>query len=203
MASQREWAFDIEEHVREYYADKIGFVPDDIQRYDDRITGYVTGGGVVGYRSVIIPRAVGADNAARYHKWVAVNRVQWDGMRSRPDGWRYFILMIGLLPDGQPWWSRLYEERVLAEQRDFSENMGGFYRFDPGLTEKAFLAEWHKDRPGAQAPGGYAASLGGEQREFGDSADLIAALWDYSTVQGGEVTGRIDVTPDEIKVHIE
>jgi hypothetical protein len=148
-----EWAFDVLDHVLDQYAERIQFTPDEDQRYPDRITGTVTETiNGTDARAVIYPRPVGYDNANRYRRWVTLPPVHWQNLTSRPAGWRHFVLMVGLLPDGQPWWSSLYEESTLAELRDHSEDMGGFYRFDPGLTQRALIAEWDKDKPASESP---------------------------------------------------
>lgn len=137
-----DWAFDMLAHIKERYAAVLGFTPDDHQRYPDRITGNAVSG-----RTVIIPKAVGSENAGRFRRWVTLPVGHWQNITARPLGWRYLVLMVGLLPDGEPWWSALYEESMLAEVRDHSEDKGGFYRFDPGLTGRALIADWDKDRP--------------------------------------------------------
>lgn len=143
MASINDWAFDVTEHVVAHHAKSIGFTPDDRQWYPDRTTGTLESGG----RAVVIPKGVGPDNAARYRRWVTLPSSHWQSMSARPSGWRAFVLMVGLLPDGQPWWSSLYDEQLLLSVRDHSENMGGFYRFDPHLAATALVSEWDKDKP--------------------------------------------------------
>jgi len=203
-----DWAFDIEEHVLDHYAEKIGFTPDEKQPYPDRIVGTITEP-INGqdFRAVIVPKPVGHDNAVRYRRWVTLPPVHWQNLTSRPAGWRYFVLMVGLLPDGQPWWSALYEESSLAESRDHSENMGGFYRFDPGLTSRALILDWDKDRPESyvDSPARYTATLGDVVVETTDQADFMASIWDFAaTIQDKEpITGRIDVAGNEMSVTIE
>lgn len=151
MASRDDWAFDIREHVQQHYADKIGFRADEVQRYPDRVTGEITEEHTAAnhvFRAVVVPKGVGPDHAVRYRRWVTLPSLHWQNLTARPTGWRYFVLMVGLLPDGQPWWSALYEEWTLTEMRDQSENMGGFYRWDPHLAARALVAEWDKDKPG-------------------------------------------------------
>lgn len=143
MASSNEWAFDVAKHAVTYHADSIGFVADQKQWYADRVNGTLPDGG----RAVILPKGVGTENATRYRRWVTLPAGHWAAMTARPLNWRPFVLMIGLLPDGQPWWSTLYDEQLLAQTRDHSENMGGFYRFDPHLVEMAVVSDWDKDEP--------------------------------------------------------
>lgn len=210
MGTSTDWAFDVYEHVIDRYAEALDFTPDEPQRYPDRITGTVHEGpppGLITQRAVIIPKPVGHDNATRYRRWVTLPPVHWQNLTNRPAGWRYFILMVGLLPDGQPWWSALYEESTLAELRDHSESMPGFYRFDPGLTAKALIADWDKDRPDGyrDSPAQYTATLGDVTVETGDQADFMASIWDFAaTRQDNEpITGRIDVAGNEMSVVIE
>lgn len=175
--ARTDWAFDVQGHFEQYYADSLGFVPDEEQQYVlDRITGTIYGvtSGNPDVRGVVIPRAVGFDNADRFRRWVTVDKTHWGAMTARPNNWRVFILMIGLLPDGQPWWSTLYEESTLAASRDHSEEMGGFYRFDPGLTGPAKIAEWDRDRP---EPKPFRVVLkDGDTEAFADPFSLWEAL---------------------------
>jgi hypothetical protein len=142
----------VREHFEHDYAARAWFQldeefrPDDEQPYDDRILGYLGKQGEQGTRAVVVVRFVGPDNAARYRRWITVPPAVYESMTRRPQGWRFFVLMVGLLPDGQPWWSALYDERVLArpDVYPFAEAMvtsGRFYRFDPHLAERALLAE--------------------------------------------------------------
>lgn len=205
----RDFAFDVLQHVVDNYADGIGFIPDVEQHYIlDRITGtrYVgaTAETMTNERIVIIPRAVGFENADRFRRWVTVDKTHWGAMTARPQGWRVFVLMIGLLPDGQPWWSTLYDEQVLAEKRDFSEQMGGFYRFDPGLTGPARIAGWDKDDPSVgfrDSPATYAIAKGGSVTVAEDADAFVAELWDIAAAQE-EFRGEITVTADQMLVKV-
>lgn len=210
-----DWAFDVPEFFRREFADRFGFILDEEQRYPDRLTGtYVSGGtrDPVESRAVIIPKPVNFDNANRFRRWVAVSRTHWEGMTARPAGWRFFVLMVGLLPDGSPWWAALYDEQVLANNRDLSEQMGNFYRFDPGLTDPAIVGDWDKDR-GAGYPGttraAYRLDTPHGKFVFADAGEFVAGLWDYARGYGanGEgpedpITGRIDVSDSQMSVHI-
>lgn len=142
-------AFEVYDHFIDQHAEAIDFTPDGVQRYDDRITGTISEGppnARTDYRAVVIPRFVGYENASRYRRWITLPKAHWAALTARPNNWRYFILMIGLLPDGQPWWSNLYEESELNPQ--FFEQMpSGFYRLDPVATAAALINDWDKDRP--------------------------------------------------------
>lgn len=136
-------AYDLLEHVEDVYAEKLGLTTDSDQTWDDRILGYNNNG----ERVVITVRFVGHDNAARFRRWITVPPATYDSMTRRPNGWRFYVLMVGFLPDGTPWWTTLYDERVLArpDVYPFAEVMGAagrFYRFDPHLAEKALIAEF-------------------------------------------------------------
>jgi hypothetical protein len=210
----RHWAFDIVEFFHTQFANPLGFALDEEQRYPDRITGTLYGGSThnpTERRAVVIPKPVGYDNAGRYRRWVTLPPVHWENMTNRPDDWEHFILMVGLLPDGTVWWANLYNERILAEKRDQSEQVPGpsgpFYRFDPGLTSPALVAEWHKDKPGifSDSPAVYEFSVADAPRQrFYDQAEFVAALWDHAASRSDEetVTGRIDVGGDRMAVHI-
>jgi hypothetical protein len=143
--TRKDWAFDVREHVENIYAPALAFTADDDQQYEGQITGWIGHENGTTTRAVVIPRGVGPENAARFKRWVTVPRGHWQSMGHRPLGWRAFVLMIGLLPDGDPWWSALYDEALL--QPEFAEDKGGFYRFDPGLTQPALIKDWDKDRP--------------------------------------------------------
>lgn len=200
----KEFAFDVQEHVLRHYGPIIGLVPDDDQHYPDRIVGSDPN---TGRRVVVIPKGVGFDNADRFRHWVAVDPTHWASMTARPEGWDTFILMIGLLPDGQPWWSALYDERRLAQDRIHSEQMWGFYRFDPGITKNALVGFWDKDRPetNVDSPAVYRATLGDVEIETPDQADFMASIWDFaaSIPDKEPITGRIDVAGNEMSVHID
>lgn len=205
--SRTDWAFDVVQHFVDEYAEGIGFTLDPDQNYPDRTTGTIHWPPEVGepQRAVVIPRAVGFDNADRFRRWVTVDKTHWGAMTARPAGWRVFILMVGLLPDGEPWWSALYDESMLAEKRDFSEQMGGFYRFDPGLTADARIADWDKDRPVAfrDSAAVYELDMGAAgQQTTRDAGEFLASIWDYASQQDPDdpAVGRLDVVGDRMKV---
>jgi hypothetical protein len=54
--------------------------------------------------------------------------------------------MVGLFPDGKPYWAALYDESVLVPNRHLAkEKMRGFFAFDPGLAAAARIAKWHAE----------------------------------------------------------
>jgi hypothetical protein len=203
MARDIDWAFDVQQHFVEVFADRLGFDPDEEQHYPDRITGTLYEGDTHNpreYRAVVIPRPVGYENASRYRRWVTLPPVHWENITNRPAGWRHFVLMVGLLPDGQPWWSRLYDEQILAGSRDHSEQVnagrgGHFYRFDPGLTAPALVLEWDKDKAGdgiLEAPGEYQVSWTEGVTTTRDAAEWVAKLWELAE-EGGHLTADLTV----------
>lgn len=210
MSHNDEWAFNVREHINRVYADRIGFIPDEEQRYPDRHTGTLVSGDLrnpTEERAVIIPKPVGADNAQRFRRWVALPPVHWENLTSRPRGWRYFILMIGLLPDGQPWWSRLYDEQLLAQSRDLSEQVsargGSFYRFDPGLTAPALMLEWDSEKPGVlESPAVYQVNIGKQRIETREAADFVAALWDAAS-DVEQLAGALSVVGETMTVDVK
>lgn len=212
-----DWAFDVAEFFQTQFASQFGFILDAEQRYPDRITGTMVephNAADHEFRAVVIPKAVGYENANRYRRWVALPVSHWENMTNRPAGWRFFVLMIGLLPDGSPWWAALYDEQVLASQRDLSQQMSGFYRFDPGLTDPALIGDWDKDRGTGYPASGTDAVYRFDAPHMAtfvskDAGEFVAALWDYARGYGanGEgpedpVTGRIDVSDRQMSVHI-
>lgn len=208
MATRTDWAFDVQEFF-EQFAGPLGFEFDEKQNYPDRITGTLWSGTTADphdQRAVVIPRPVGHDYANRYRRWVTLPPVHWENITNRPAGWRYFVLMVGLLPDGSPWWAALYDEQTLAQRRDHSENMGGFYRFDPGLTEAALVAEWSQEKGFSlvtrDSRTTYRATLG-EGVVTGDQAEVIAAIFDWAAESAEPVTGRIDVDGPQMSFHFE
>lgn len=145
MPAPRDWAFDAQAFFQTRFGDRMGFEPDDLQRYPDRLVGTLWGGTThdpVEQRTTVLLRGTGPDNSETFRRWVTVLPQQWATMGAKPKGWRYLILQIGLYPDGQPYWANLYDEAALAPVRGYAERMGGFVRFDPGLTQPALVASW-------------------------------------------------------------
>lgn len=204
---RRDFNFDVVDHFETagHFA-RLDFRPDPEQRYDDRITGSVMEGPPESrFRvpAVIYPRAVGSDNADRFSRWVTMSPAQWQAITTRPRSWRFFVAMVGLLPDGTPWWSRVYEESVLAELRDHSEQMGGFYRFDPGLTDKALASSWHLEQPEQGLPFRFVISDAGGGQTTTDPAEFAAAIQGMAMVDNEPMTGRVDITPGQLSLHFE
>jgi hypothetical protein len=145
MPTPHDWAFDVQAFFRTNLGDPLGFDPDDLQRYPDRIVGTLYSGTThnpVEQRTTILLRGTGPDNAETFKRWVTVLPAQWQTMGNKPKPWRYLILQIGLYPDGTPYWANLYDEAALAPVKEHAERMGGFVRFDPGLTQPALVATW-------------------------------------------------------------
>lgn len=164
------------EHIEDVYAARIGVVFDEAQRYADRLIGTDTNG----QRVVVLIRIVGADNAGRFRRWVTYRKSDFESMITRPIGWRYYTLMLGLLPDGSPWWSALYDETHLR-QPDVYEHaeqvIRGLYRFDPGLAAPALVAEHDFTRPGpVPEPFMYAFTVGDESLTTSDPNEFTDAL---------------------------
>jgi hypothetical protein len=153
--ANRGLGFSVEDHIRQVYADRIGMDIDPRQNYPDRVVGTMRqkpGDAGVPDRVSILIRPVGADNAGRYRRWITYRAADFDSMITRPTGWRYYALMVGLLPDGKPWWSALYDEAILRQPDvyEHAEQMGStgrFYRFDPGLSSRALIDEYDFTKP--------------------------------------------------------
>lgn len=142
-------AHDLLDHFESVYADQLEFRADEDQGWPDRILGYSRDIASTEARTSVIVRFVGPDNAGRYRRWITVPNAVYESMTRRPAGWRFYVLMVGLLPDGGPWWTALYDERALArpDVLPFAEAIrldrgGMFWRFDPHLAEKALVAEF-------------------------------------------------------------
>lgn len=128
------------EHVEERYAPTIGLRVDGHQQYRDRIAGTLEDGS----RAVVLIRLVGSTNAGRYRRWVTYRAPDFRNMAHRPTGWHYYILMVGLLPDGGVWWTSLYDEEYFRRADigvHAEEIIPGLYRLDPGLTQPALVGD--------------------------------------------------------------
>lgn len=145
MPAPYEWAFDVQAFFLSRFGDKMGFDPDDLQRYPDRLVGTLYTGTTqhpIEARTVVLFRPTTADYAETYRHWVTLNASQFDALGHKPKGWSYLICQIGMQPDGSPYWATLYDEGVLAAVSEHAQRMPGFIRFDPGLTGPAVLAHW-------------------------------------------------------------
>lgn len=202
MAYRNDWSFDVVDHVLDHYAEALQFTPDEQQRYTDRVTGTVYEALThQDRRAVILLRGVGFINAERYRRWVALPKGHWESITSRPPDWRFFVLMIGLLPDGQPWWSAIYEESTLAELRDHSENMRGWYRWDPGLTEKALIKGWDKDAPEGMT---YTLTDAHETITTQNPTEFLEALTATAVLASeGPDHGIVKITPHQITIDFD
>lgn len=206
-----EFVFDVHKHFIEHHMARIGMDPDPEQRYPDRITGTLVEPTLDQIRAVVIIKPVGYDNAGTFRRWVAVSPAHFDQMGVRPAGWQHFIMAVGLLPDGNPWWSSVYDERQLAEVRESAQHVStgghsGFYRFDPGLTAPARLSDWDKDMPTEpERPflWEYKDLAGGFTTL--DPAEFVEYIKAYATTEtapeddDGE-TGRIDISRAGVRV---
>ena len=125
----------IDRHLVEIHGQQLGVKSWNLSGgADPRFTGHAHHGGTA---SVDL-RTVGYQNAAQYRGWLTLSPGQVRAMSSeRPAGWRFYVLMIGLLPDGAPWWSALWDltepARLLNVMTEIPMPSGGsFYRVCPG-----------------------------------------------------------------------
>lgn len=142
---------EIAEHIERVYGPVVGL--SDVETYDeaarvpdDRLRA-LRGGAATTIR---IHYSTG-DNAARYRGWLTLNRKDYGILAygERPKGYEYLHLMIGYLPDGDPWWSALFDERRLpleaAEEMHTRSRDGDdvvFYRFDRDKIAAAKLGDY-------------------------------------------------------------
>lgn len=101
---------DLLAYIKERYVSRV---------VDMRVSGERRFTGIsadTGERIVINAYPVGTNNAGEYRNWLAMPRPAWGRVFGpKPQGWRHFILMVGLQPDGKSiWWSILYDEEKVA-----------------------------------------------------------------------------------------
>lgn len=83
-------------------------------------------------------RTAGYERAAQFRGWLTMSPGAARALTvERPDRWRFYQLMVGLLPDGMPWWTALWDLAPVARRwDDVSEEVimdrgGVFYRVAP------------------------------------------------------------------------
>lgn len=121
---------DLLEHVESVYGDQIGH-PTNLRFSENSTDKYprIVGDLPDDRQVVVYVRFTGPDNAGVYRHWATVpNRVR-DAMAARPSTMEYYLLQIGKLDTGLPWWSALFRESDLANGE--LEQLDRFSRANP------------------------------------------------------------------------
>lgn len=88
-----------------------------------------------GDRIVVDVRVAKYENAGRFRGWLTMGAAGVRAMHAeRPVGWRFFTVVVGLLPDGLPWWVAMWDMAEVVRHWDRAESMhdGYWYRLNPG-----------------------------------------------------------------------
>lgn len=124
-------------HLAEQYSQALG------------VTGWRSSGtdrdprftGTDGTDTVVVEvRFCRYENAGKYRGWLTIGAGGARAARTqRPAGFRFYSLVVGLLPDGSPWWSALWDMApVVADWDRVVESMhdGYWFRVNPGLMPR-------------------------------------------------------------------
>ena len=124
---------DLLEHVTEEYLEALGgpelrYSPQSSDKYPQMV-----GDRRDGTHVVVTVRWTGPDNAGTYRHWATIPEPMYRAMHARPPGVEFFLLQVGRLHDGRPWWSALYREADILALEDQLEEMIRFYRANPAI----------------------------------------------------------------------
>lgn len=94
---------------------------------------------IAGEQVVVDVRVAKYENAGRFRGWLTIGSPGARAMLAeRPAGWRFYTLVVGLLPDGMPWWAALWDMSKVRRNWGLAEEMsdGYWYRLNPGLLQE-------------------------------------------------------------------